>query len=64
MGQVKRLAMLLEDCVQRQWMTDEEIIQIVECHWPEIDMEENSQWLRNQINNVRKNPDYYNSMME
>ncbi len=64
MGQVKRFAIWLSDCVYQLQMTDLEIRSAVKPLRSDTQHEEDDQWLSEQIETVRKNPTFYETLVE
>jgi hypothetical protein len=64
MGQVKRFAIWLSDCVYQLQMTDKEILSAVKPLRSDTKQEEDNQWLLEQIETVRTNPTFYETLVE
>ena len=63
MGQVKRFAIWLSGCVYQQ-MTDKEILSAVKPLWSDTQQGKDDQWLSEQIETVRNNPMFYETLVE
>jgi hypothetical protein len=64
MGKVKELAMWLAESVYiRQW-SDYEIMTILTSRYPDIQKDGLDDWLHEQIQVVRENPQLYKSMFD
>ena len=59
MGRVKEFAFWLAECVYDQQMSDQEIIYTANSPWSETHQEEYDNWLSEQIEAVRNNPQIY-----
>ena len=64
MGQVKRFAIWLSGCVYQLQMTDKEILSAVKPLRSDTQQEEDDQWLSEQIETVRNNPQIYETLVE
>ena len=64
MGQVKRFAIWLSGCVYQLQMTDMEILSAGKPLWSDTQQEEDDQWLSEQIEVVRNNPTFYETLVE
>ena len=64
MGQVKRFAIWLSGCVYQQQMTDKEILSAVKPLRSDTQQEDADQWLSEQIETVRNNPQIYETLVE
>ena len=58
MGRVKEFAMWIEECAFQRDMNDAQIISAATSHWSVNDLEA-KQWLSEQIQAVRSNPQIY-----
>ena len=60
MGQVKQFGMWLAECVYSQQMSETQIVSAANSRWS-VDDQTNGQWLLEQIEAVRCNPQIYGS---
>lgn len=64
MGRMKELAMWLSESVYSRQLSDDEIMTILASRYPDIQKDGLDVWLREQIQAVRENPKFYQSMFD
>ncbi len=64
MGRVKELAMWLAESVYILNLSDEEIMTALADHYPGIEQAGLDDWLREQIQVVKENPELYQSIFD